>query len=297
MQFEFDERTEQLILHFDTEFPEIDAQTFANAIIAFDELLRAINGVANPGWDIEIDFTHAESGSIRTFFKIVKKDAKTLAKSPLALILFPFLLNILSNWVSSDPVNIIVYSDSYVVQKGDERIVLPKSSAQVAQRIEASPQVRQKTKNLIAVCEADSNVRSLDIRSTRSPNTPIVPIPRDRFGIIRDLPEIASEALPSNRQLPHIKQKVVVVTAHLERSARKWKFIWNGQKINADIQDVSFFDKLASHEYEFGQGDILTVDMVVDQELNDLVGAYENKGYHITKVHRHQRGPKQGELF
>jgi hypothetical protein len=48
-----------------------------------------------------------------------------------------------------------------------------------------------------------------------------------------------------------------VLKAILVRSARKWQFVWNGIKISAAISDESFYDSLARHEYEFGQGDVI----------------------------------------
>jgi hypothetical protein len=59
----------------------------------------------------------------------------------------------------------------------------------------------------------------------------------------------------------------------------------------------TFFAKLANHEYEFGQGDTLTVNLIAEQELNEFVGAYENKSFYITKVHKHTKGPKQEQLL
>jgi hypothetical protein len=89
-----------------------------------------------------------------------------------------------------------------------------------------------------------------------------------------------------------------VVTAVLEKSTtRKWQFLWNGVKIRADIHDTDFFEKLALHEYEFGQGDSLVIDLVAEQELNEFLHAYETKSYHVMKVHSHTRGPKQPSML
>jgi len=51
------------------------------------------------------------------------------------------------------------------------------------------------------------------------------------------------------------------------------------------------------HEYEFGQGDSLVIDLVAEQELNDFVHAYETKNYHVVKVHSHTRGSKQPSML
>jgi len=126
---------------------------------------------------------------------------------------------------------------------------------------------------------------------------PVLPISRDQFVSLRDLPEIELSELPKKREEPYSQVPVVVLTAVLERSKRKWQFLWNGHKIAADIRDESFFAKLANHEYEFGQGDSLIVDLIAQQELNELVGAYQNKSFYIAKVHKRSKGPRQVPLL
>src|SRR6185312_4857347 len=137
----------------------------------------------------------------------------------------------------------------------------------------------------------------VDFRLPQMPDAPVIPVGKHEFATLRDLPEPELPTLPKKREEPYGHVPVVVLTAVLERSKRKWQFLWNGHKIAADIRDDSFFAKLANHEYEFGQGDSLIVDLVVQQELNELVGAYENKSFYITKVYRHSKGPKQEPLL
>jgi hypothetical protein len=210
---------------------------------------------------------------------------------------FPFLLGLLVNVITSDNVKIVVNDDSYVVVHGNERVVLPKNAEEKARRVERDPAVRQAVRNFFSVVESDPNVKGVDFRSPKVPDQPTLPIERDKFIVLREIPDIIAPDLPKERKQPYLRQNVVVVTAVLEKARRKWQFIWNGQRISADIQDEGFFDKLAQHEYEFGQGDTLIVDLVAEQELNEIVGAYVTKRYHVTKVHSHNRGPKQSSLF
>jgi hypothetical protein len=207
------------------------------------------------------------------------------------------LLNILSNWVTSDSIKIVVNDDSYVVEHGSERIVLPRNAEQKVQRVENDPAVRRTVRKFFSVIESDQNVRSVDFRSPRVPDEPVIPIERGKFAVLTELPDVLPPDLPKHKDQPHYRQRVVVVTAVLEKTRRKWHFLWNGQKISADIQDNEFFEKLAQHEYEFGQGDTLLVDLTADQELNEILRAYETKGYHITKVHSHTKGPKQPSML
>ena len=176
-------------------------------------------------------------------------------------------------------------------------LCLPRDAHEKAKRVETDVAVRRSARNFFAICEADSSVKSVDFRSPRSPSQEIIPIDREKFKIIREMPEIVLTELEKRRTQNYYRQNVVLLTAVLERSKRKWQFLWSGQKIWADIADADFFVKLATHEYEFGQGDQLIVDLAADQELNEIVGAYQNRGYHIVKVHSHAKGPRQPSML
>ena len=297
MDVVLEESGEEIVLYFEIESEGLGAQTFGNALISFDEIYRAISSIINPGLDIEIEFIRSDQGSIRAILKSIKKDATTLWGAPFALIVFPFLLNIFSNMITSDAIKIIVNDDSYIVEHGSERVVLPRDAEQKVKKAERDPAVRQAIRNFFTVVDSDPNVKAVDFRSPKVPEQPTLPIERGKFAVLREIPELSPPELPKERKQPHLRQTVTVVTAVLEKARSKWKFIWSGQRISADIQDDGFFDKLARHDYEFGQGDSLVVDLLAEQELDEFVGAYVTKRYHVTKVHSHRRGPKQANLF
>lgn len=288
---------EEILLYFDIGSYGLDAQSFAYALLAFDELYRAIDDVANPGRDIEVEFVRSDQGSLRAVIRVVTKDSKNLLKAPISLMILPFLLGILVNKITSDEIRIVVSDEYYVVEKGGEKIVLPKSAKPLEDKVEEDPAVRRTLSKFFSVVESEPNIKSVDFRVPQSPDFPIVPIQREKFASLRDLPEIVDEALPKFREQQHARVSVVVVTAILAKTKRKWEFLWSGNKISAEIRDDSFFEKLANHEYEFGQGDALQVDLVAKQELNFAIKAYENKSFYISKVHKHTKGLRQPALL
>ncbi|MFC0240450.1 hypothetical protein [Rhodopseudomonas telluris] len=297
LEISYESSGEEILLYFDTKGAGLNSQTFGNALIHFDELCRAIDAVVNPNREIEVDFVRSDQGSIRAIFRVVAKDTRSLLSAPVTMLIMPFLLGILVNRVTSDSVNIVVNDSSYIVEYGNERVVLPKSSEIVSKRAERDPSVSQTLRNFFVSVDSDPDVKAVDFRSPRAPDKPVIPITRDKFAVLRDAPDIELIDHPQDREVSHHKVPMTVLTAVLEKSKRKWQFLWAGQKVYADIRDDEFFEKLANHEYEFGQGDVLTVDLVVSQRLNEIVGAYENVSFHVTKVHDHARGPKQGTLL
>jgi hypothetical protein len=292
-----DAEAEEILLYFDIEGAGLDTQTFAHSLLSFDELYRAINNVANPDRDVEVEFVRSDQGSLRAIIRVFTRDGQSLIKAPITLLILPFLLGIIVNKITSDDINIIINEDSYVVEKGHEKIVLPKSKKPLEDLVEKDPAVRRTLRKFFSVVESDPNIKSIDFRVPREPNLPIIPIPRDQFVALRDLPEIVDDELPKSREQPYIRVPVVVVAAVLVKTKRKWEFLWSGHKISAEIRDDSFFEKLANHEYEFGQGDVLLVDLIAKQELNPSIKAYENKAFYISKVHKHTKGPRQAPLL
>ena len=125
----FETSDEEVLLYFDIAGEGLDAQTFANSLLAFDELYRAIDAIANPGREIEVDFIRSDVGSIRAIIRIFKKDTQALLHAPVTLLILPILIAVIVTKLMSDPVNISVNDDSYIVQHGDEKIVLPRGGS------------------------------------------------------------------------------------------------------------------------------------------------------------------------
>jgi hypothetical protein len=251
---------EEIVLYFSIDAEGVDAQTFGNALISFDRVYRAINGVLNPGLEIEIEFIRSDRGSIRAILRSFKKDSHTLLDHPFLYVVFPFLIAILANYATSSDVKIVVNDDSYVLQAGHQEIVLPRNAEHQAAQVQRDPSVRRSVRDFFGVVETDPNIKGVDFRSPLYPDQPVIPIDREQFAILRDLPEVTEPELPKEKQETYPRQTVVLVTAVLEHTKRKWQFLWNGLKIWADIQDNDFFEKLLRHEYEFGQGDSLVID-------------------------------------
>src|ERR1700684_1220295 len=88
---------EEIVLYFKIDAEGVDAQTFGNALISFDSLYRAINGILNPGVEVEIEFLRSDQGSIRAVLRSFKKDTQSLLDHPFLYVVFPFLIAILAN--------------------------------------------------------------------------------------------------------------------------------------------------------------------------------------------------------
>ncbi len=209
---------EEIVLYFKIDADGVDAQTFGNALIRFDNLYRTINEILNPGLEIEIEFIRSDPGSIRAVLRSFKKDTQNLLKHPFLYVVYPFLIAILANNLTSQDVKVIINDDSYIVKSANQEIVLPRQAEHKAAAVERSPSVRRSVRDFFAVVESDQNIKSVDFRSPRAPEQPVIPVDREKFSVLRELPEVEELELPKKKRETYYRQSVVVVTAVLEKS-------------------------------------------------------------------------------
>jgi len=72
-----------------------------------------------------------------------------------------------------------------------------------------------------------------------------------------------------------------------------WEFYYKGNKIKAQILDKNFFSKIDNGE-SFAKGDILKVELQINQIYEPTVKTFINKSYKINRVIQHEpRGEQQ----
>ncbi|MBC7739686.1 MAG: hypothetical protein H7245_21315, partial [Candidatus Saccharibacteria bacterium] len=254
---------DEFVLHFGGRPNEVDAFTFSNSLIAIGEALQEINKQLYPGRSVSVTIEGVGPGSFRA--KIVtagrsveglfKRRAPDLLVNILASIIF---VKFLQGYIDPAPtMQITVNIDSVVVQRGSDRVIIPRNVWDAKERLPKPADVQKHISRTFDVVREDPSVTEFGILSNIHDETPIAIIPRVHFDdLARIEPEAESDE--TNRSTDQ-RARLVVLRAIFERSARRWQFVWNGIRISASIIDPTFFDKLASREYVFGQGDILDV--------------------------------------
>lgn len=66
----------------------------------------------------------------------------------------------------------------------------------------------------------------------------------------------------------------------------KWDFYYRGNKISAKIADPLFYELIDKGE-AFAKGDILEVELQINQRFEESVNTFINKSYQINKIIRH----------
>ena len=285
-----------IVLHFGGRPNEVDAFTFSNSLIAFAEAISEINGQINENYSIEITIEGLGPGSFRaritTHLKslggLLKHDARNVIASLLASYIFLRLC-------PQEPPKIIVNDDSIVITTGSDRIIIPKATWEAKEKIKNPKVIEHHISTAFSVMAEDPSVSDFGIASSLSDPSPIGTINRSKFAAIARQYEEKED--DKNKKFQDERTKLTVLKLVFERGNRKWQFVWNGIRISAPIKSDEFFDKLATREYDFSQGDVLDVTLRVHQVRDEISGVFINSDYEVIAVHGLEKMPRQRDLL
>lgn len=134
--------------------------------------------------------------------------------------------------------------------------------------------------------QKEKDLRGLEILDSKDKK--LIEVPRSEMNYLQE-PIVDLDT----KQREVIKTNVPINATKLAWDEKlKWSFVYEGQKINAKITDVSFFDRINKGE-QFAKGDTLNVDLKIKQEFNEDVNTYLNKSFEVVKVNKHIPRPKQ----
>ena len=284
----------EIVLHFGGRSNEIDAFTFSNSLVAFAEALQEINRQISPELAVEVAIEGVGPGCFRAKINTKIKSLGGLWRG----VGKPLLIGILASYIYERTLGtstvIKVDSSMVVIEQGSNRIIIPRDVYDARQKLPRPQQIERHVARAFAAMEDDPSVTDFALMARIDDPTPPFAIPREDFPRL-STPELS--AGEDGRRYRDERTLVTIVKAVFERGNRKWEFVWqSGVRISAPIQDPTFFDKLASREFWFAQGDTLDVMLRVHQKFDDINGVYINEWYEIIKVFRVDHREHQGRL-
>ena len=206
-------------------------------------------------------------------------------------IVLPLLVMFIYDRYFTERPRIIVTDESYILETGKDRIIMPKNIYERKKALRDPSAVDRHIARGFAVLEEDLSVSDFGFTKKLEDHHPLAEIPRDDFAILSRHTDLVLEE--EGERIVDQREKLVVLRAILARGNRKWQFVWNGIQISAPIIDQEFYDALARHEYVSGQGDVLDVILRIFQKRNDSAMVYLNVDYQVTKVFGKSSAPRQ----
>lgn len=277
------------VVYFGGQPNEVDTYTFANALVALSDAFQEINSQVNPGYSLELRLEAVGEGSFKARIREIPKTLKSAFKFAENRIIWPILVTWLyTHVIDPDRTVITVKTNEVVIQKGDDRVVVPREAYNQAKALPREKVGRHVARAIEAV-EGDANVTSLGIYKDMQGSGPAaILIPRGEFAIVRNNAE--GEGGDGRKRTQSIDATLGIIKAVFTRGDRKWDFVWNGVKIGATIGDPVFITDVMARRYRIGAGDSIEARMEIEQEYDEAANVWLNVSYRIAHVKRYIPG-------
>lgn len=288
------EFSDGFVIHFDTEGERINAYTFASTLVGIADAAKAANSTLNFGYDIEVVVEAIGPGSFRAFVRTIYKQSRNLfsAEAVRTIVLGVVASFIYERACSVDHlIRVEVLTNEVVIENGKDRIIVPRNIYDATRNAEKNPQFSRAIGKTFESIAADEEVKGIGfVRKMNSP-PPDVLIPRR---VIRAVEiEVANDL---DTRAVFEQCDLQIVKAILERSTRKWEFMWRGVRISAPVLDPQFYEKFFAHDITIAPGDELSVRLAIRQMRDPRTGIYTNVGYEVVEVYDHVKGMQQRTL-
>lgn len=279
------EHEEEVVLHFGSEKRAINAYTLASTLVSIADAVKEANSIVNPGYNVEVIVEAFGDGSFRARVKAAYKGLNNLfSKNRLEAIAIGIITSfIYQHTLAPDTeVKVVVDDAQVIIEQGDKRIIIPKTVYEAQKEVEKSEKFRKSVSKVFNTIEEDKEITSFGFTRNIDDPVPQIEIPRERFALLTspiDLEEPCREI--------EEEADLQIKRAILERSKRKWEFVWRGIKIAAPVLDDRFFDKFFAHKITIAPGDVLVAKLKIYQSRDKDTGIYTNSRYEVVEIIRH----------
>lgn len=276
---------DSFVLHFAGDFNRINAYTLATTLINLADAAKAANATLNPGYEIEVVVEALGQGSFRATLRAVYKAAGNLFTGDA---LKQVVLGVVASFVyqytlaPAGDVKVIVDTNEVRVEQGETTVVIPREIHEAVQKVEGNTRFRRGIGQALRAIEEDPAIEGVGFAPTGQREPPMI-IPKTH------LPRISTDDEAADavriREVVEITD-VEILKAILERSKRRWQFVWNGMKISAPLTDDHFYEDFIAHRITIAPGDALRVRLRIRQRRAPI-GVFINEGFEVTEVIRH----------
>lgn len=265
-----------IVIHFGGSATNIDAYTFANALVSFADAVQSINDILNPGEAIVLRLTAQGPGSYRAVVKKVRQGLGGVFSRGLEPVFWGVVATLIYEKVikNDPPAHITVTTNEVIIQNGNDRVIVPRIAYEALPNVRNDPKVQSNLSRTFKILERDAGITAFGVTSSLSDPEPVVLVPRAKFEMLAE-PVTVIEGPQKTRERED-KARLVILKAWLNHAKRKWSFEWNGVPLSAPIADNIFLDKLDQREYLIGSGDALDVILKYTQNFDEELGVYVN---------------------
>jgi hypothetical protein len=287
IEYKIERNIDEIVIFFGTKQKAVNAYTLASTVASLANALKQANLTINPGYDVEILVTDLGSGSFKVAVKTIFTSVKNLfSKENIKAIILSILAAFLYDkfFASTPNINVIVSSDNVVVERGTERIVIPKEVYEAKAIVEKQQKFKQEISSIMNTLNNDKDVESFGI-ADKIDDIPKIQIPREFFqAFVIDNP---ADTEDTDEKIVDENTELQITRVILEKGTRKWEFIWHGARIAAPVLDDAFFDQFSHRNITMAPGDKLKAVLRIYQKRIANISVYENYKYEVITVSKH----------
>jgi hypothetical protein len=279
------EYDEEVVLHFGGERKKINVYTLASTLVSIADAVKEANNVLNPGYDVEVLVEAFGEGSFRAKIKTVFKGSRNIfSKDALKAVALSVLANFIYQHTLSPDTQVVVNvsNEEVIIEQGDTKIIVPRATYEATKEVEKSERFKQSVSKIAKAIEKDENIDSFGFTKNINDDIPDIEISRKQMSILSEPEEYAE---PSREVYEQVN--LFIKRAILERSKRKWEFIWQGFKISAPVLDEGFYNDFFAHKVKIAPGDQLEAKVKIYQIKDEDTGIYSNDRYEVVEVINH----------
>jgi hypothetical protein len=273
-------------LKFDGQLHQIDANVLINSLIHTTSIIQEINRYLDTGKKIEIKVKALEKGSFLIHIELLEtaldslKSLFTKENIELTTNIVTILVGLISVkkfLKGRKPKSVESKEDkTKIINESGDILVIENATFNI---YENSPIVKDALSQNFDAINNDPSITGFEI--TDKDEKPFIRIEKDEFS---DL-SLKSEEISNDERIIKEAATLNIVRLSFEESL-KWEFYYRGNRIPAKIKDSTFYELINNGE-AFAKGDILEVELQINQKWDESVNTFINKSYQINKIIRH----------
>jgi hypothetical protein len=273
-------------LKFDGQLHQIDANVLINSLIHTTSIIQEVNRYLDTGKKIEIKVKALEKGSFLVHLELLEtaldsiKSLFTKENAELAATIVTVLVGLIEVkkfLKGRKPKSIETREEKTKIinEKGDV-LIIENATFNI---YENSPIVKDALSQNFDAINNDPSITGFEI--TDKSEKPVIRIEREEFSDLA----LKSEEISNDERIIKEAATLNIVRLSFEESL-KWEFYYKGNKVSAKIKDPNFYELINKGE-SFAKGDILEVELQINQKWDESVNTFVNKSYQINKIIRH----------
>ncbi len=282
-------------IKFDGQQHQVDAQILISSLIHTTTVIQELNKQFHTGKRIEIKVKALEKGSFLIHIELLETALETL-KTLLTKDNLLFASGLIGGLVGLIEIkqHLKGKKAKEIKEEGNTTIIINeynnrlKIDSEIYKIYETNVTINDALSQNFDIIDNDPAITAFEI--TDKKEKPYIRIEKSDF---KDL-TLKSEQTDENRKHIIEMTRLNIVRVSFEENL-KWDFYYRGNKISAKINDPNFYQLIDKGE-AFAKGEILEVELQINQIFEESVNTFINKSYQINRIINHYKRNQQKKI-